>query len=955
MGVFAAAVGLVVLGVAGGASAALPDGRGYELVSPVAKNGVSPYAAVPARSGEAVDFQAAGAFAGATSGSLNLYQSARTSSGWQTTPLTPTPATPLGPLEEQAPVFFSPDLTQTIFTTPQSYAPGDADSGGLDLYLRSSNGALGWLSQGSQGGTVPDQVTFDGATPDAGHVLFSSGESLTADATGVEPSPLFPEAEFLYDRMPAGGQTHLVNVNENGEPTGGAGNAKATIAANPGAASTLTSEYVAAEEEAGIYIASTAGFVKGHMVTIEPGGPAEETLLLDGTGGEGRLGLRHPLAHDHAAGVEVVQAAGGPVAGDTHLTLASGADFASGYPITIEPGGPEQETQIVDGVVGTTLGVTGEDGLVHAHPAGVAVVQDSYGAILGNGTSLTTGAPPVSEYLPADARGGTTTHAISSDGSKVFFESPPPVSGKPVGLYMRENDSRTVEIAGSAQFEGASADGSLVFYTAATKSFFGIDQSRQLHAFNTTGHRIGQVPAMSAIPLSSGLNGDEPPTTTLISEAARGDTSIAVASTAGFVAGETIYLTAFGSTANGSGVVPAVIASVSDAHHLALTEALYHVYNDAGAVPFPVGDAIAGSFRQASVTAVSNDGSHVYFISNGVLAANTNAAGHTAVGNGPNLYVYDTGSGETTFIATVAEKDVVAEGFGAGPLVREPDVSRAAVPSADGAVLVFASAGNLTGQNPAEEFTEVYRYAVGDGSLVCVSCTATGVEPTGDAGFGETAGGTYDPSSLSSPMSEDGSRIFFQTPDSLVGEDTNGGAPPSAKFGTPSSTDVYEWEAGKVHLISSGTSSNPAVLDGTTPSGDDVFFTTDADLVPANSDGGYENVFDARVGGGFPAPAAGAPSCVGQSCRAAFGAPPVFGASGSALLDGSGNLPAPPAVKASGKAKPKAKAGKCRKGLVRKRGNCVKKKTKGKKSAAKKSAAKRAANGLARSNQGGRS
>jgi hypothetical protein len=947
MGVFAAAVGLVVLGllgVAGGASAALPDGRGYELVSPVAKNGVSPYAAVPSRSGEAVDFQAAGAFAGATSGSLNLYQSARTSSGWQTTPLTPTPATPMGPLEEQAPVFFSPDLTQTIFTTPQSYAPGDADSGGLDLYLRSSNGALGWLSQGSQGGTVPDQVTFDGATPDAGHVLFSSGESLTADATGVEPSPLFPEAEFLYDRMPASGQTHLVNVNESGEPTGGAGNAQATIAANPGAASTLTSEYEAAEEESSIHVASTAGFVGGRMVTIEPGGPAEEKLLMNVVIGE-TLVVRHALAHDHAAGVEVVQAAGGPVAGDTSLTLASDAGFVNGYPITIEPGGPEQETQIINGAVGTELNVLGEDGLIHSHPVGVAVVQDSYGAILGNGTTLTTGAPPASEYLPADARGGTTTHAISSDGSKVFFESPPPVSGKPVGLYMRENDSRTVEIAGSAQFEGASADGSLVFYTTATKTLFGIDQTRQLYAFNTTGHQIGQVPAMSAIPLSIGLNGDEPPTTTLTSEAARGDTSIAVVSTAGFVAGETIYL-----AAPGGGSVTAVIASVSDAHHLALTEALYHVYNDVGAVPFPVGNAIAGSFRQASVTAVSNDGSHVYFTSNGVLAANTNAAGHTAVGNSPNLYVYDTGSGETTFIATVAERDVVAEGFGPGPLVREPDVSRAAVPTPDGGVLVFASAGNLTGQNPAEEFSEVYRYAAGDGSLVCVSCTAAGVEPTGDAGFGETAGGTYDPSSLSSPMSEDGSRVFFQTPDSLIPEDTNGSAPPSAKFGTPSSTDVYEWEAGKVHLISSGTSSNPAVLDGTTPSGDDVFFTTDADLVPADSDGGYENVFDARVGGGFPVSAGGTPSCVGQSCRAAFGAPPAFGAPGSVLLGGSGNLPAPPVAKGTVKTKPKAKAGKCRSGFVRKRGRCVKKKVV-KKGRARKSVAKRSA----KSNRGGKS
>ena len=289
------------LGVVGSAYAALPDSRGYELVSPVEKNGVSPYAAVPSLDGGTVDFQARGAFAGATSGSLNLYRSARTSSGWQTTPLTPTPATQLGALEEQAPVFFSPDLTQTIFTTPESYAPGDQDGGALDLYLRSPGGALNWLSQGTQGGTAPAEVTFDGATPDASHVVFSTSESLLPAATGLNLEA-FPEPEYLYERASAGAQTSLVGAN----------------------------------------------------------------------------------------------------------------------------------------------------------------------AILGNGTTLTTGAPPVSEYVPADVD-GTTTHAISSDGSKVFFESPPPDAGETVGLYMREGNG-TVKIAGSAQYEGASADGSLVFFTAAKDS-----------------------------------------------------------------------------------------------------------------------------------------------------------------------------------------------------------------------------------------------------------------------------------------------------------------------------------------------------------------------------------------------------------------------------------------------------------------------------------------------------
>jgi len=197
-----------------------------------------------------------------------------------------------------------------------------------------------------------------------------------------------------------------------------------------------------------------------------------------------------------------------------------------------------------------------------------------------------------------------------------------------------------------------------------------------------------------------------------------------------------------------------------------------------------------------------------------------------------------------------------------------PDVSRPAIPSRDGSVLVFASASNLTGQNAWQEYTEIYRYAVAGEALTCVSCTAPGVKPTGNASLGETGGGTCDPPGLTWAMSEDGSRVFFQTPDSLVPEDTNGSAPVSPKFGTPTSTDVYEWEAGKVTLISSGSASTPAVLQGATPSGDDVLFTTTAQLVAARSDGGYENVFDARVGGGFPEGVKPVVSCVGAGCTA---------------------------------------------------------------------------------------
>ena len=138
-------------------------------------------------------------------------------------------------------------------------------------------------------------------------------------------------------------------------------------------------------------------------------------------------------------------------------------------------------------------------------------------------------------------------------------------------------------------------------------------------------------------------------------------------------------------------------------------------------------------------------------------------------------------------------------------LVGEPDVARPAVPTPDGGVLVFASAGNLTGQNPQEEFSEVYRYAAGDGSLMCVSCTRSGVAPTGMPDSGKRRVGRMTPRGflLRSVLMVLGCSSIPRIRWSL--KTVTPGAPVSAKFGTPSSTDVYEWEAGRVSLISGGS------------------------------------------------------------------------------------------------------------------------------------------------------
>lgn len=144
-------------------------------------------------------------------------------------------------------------------------------------------------------------------------------------------------------------------------------------------------------------------------------------------------------------------------------------------------------------------------------------------------------------------------------------------------------------------------------------------------------------------------------------------------------------------------------------------------------------------------------------------------------------------------------------------------------------------------------------------------------------------------------MSDDGQRAFFAAKDALVPEDTN------------ELQDVYEWHDGTVSLVSTGTATKDVRLLGASHSGDDVFFTTNQRLVGWDTDENVD-VYDARVGGGFPEPPHPDAICEGEECRGApTSAPPVTSA-GSAVFEGPGNPPAP-----SG----------CPKGKARRHGRCV--------------------------------
>ena len=324
-------------------------------------------------------------------------------------------------------------------------------------------------------------------------------------------------------------------------------------------------------------------------------------------------------------------------------------------------------------------------------------------------------------------------------------------------------------------------------------------------------------------------------------------------------------------------------------------------------------DHNAGDPLGADVQSVTppggHDSSYVYFVAKGVLASNTreftNGEGETVVEGAQagkqNLYLWN---GENTiFIATlnVGALNVTDGRFVGGRT------------SPDGRWLAFESGGkSLTGYDngkPNGSFAEeLFLYSAATGQLVCASCNPTGEEDDGRA-YAQGPGGK------SRNLLTDEGRVFFETSEALVPSDTNG------------VLDVYEYEGGRVYLISSGTSSFELNLEGASESGNDVFFRSDQALVPQDNQEGQIVIYDARVAGGLAEPSSPPPCTTADACRTPVSPQPsIYGAPASQTFSGLGNLapPSPTVVK-----KVTKKTVKCKQGLVKnKNGKCIRKKSK---------------------------
>lgn len=300
------------------------------------------------------------------------------------------------------------------------------------------------------------------------------------------------------------------------------------------------------------------------------------------------------------------------------------------------------------------------------------------------------------------------------------------------------------------------------------------------------------------------------------------------------------------------------------------------------------------------VARIAEDGSHIYFAATGVLTQASNGQGGKAEAGADNLYVFDMNTQRTAFVAKLAPKNEEGRSEDEG-IWQQADNGRPAVATPDGRFLVFVSHADLLGE--ATTGSQLYEYDASSGSLRRISL---GQHSSAEAFAPKILSPSYDGESdlvtgaqSHLTMSDDGTYVFFESPDSLTldaPDDQAAGClsvqEPGTCGGEVYTQNVYEYHEGRVSLIASvrPTSFEP-VLTGTTHSGSDVFFTTAESLVAQDTDT-QRDIYDARIDGGFSAPAQQV-GCSGGGCHGPLSAAPQFIPPGSTMSLGGGDLTQP--------------------------------------------------------------
>jgi hypothetical protein len=299
---------------------------------------------------------------------------------------------------------------------------------------------------------------------------------------------------------------------------------------------------------------------------------------------------------------------------------------------------------------------------------------------------------------------------------------------------------------------------------------------------------------------------------------------------------------------------------------------------------------------------VSDDGEWVYFLALGPLVPDMPELDQLA----PSIYQWH--AGRTRFVGHVRQNVLLEQRATGEPVWR--GIIKTSRVTADGRYVLWTTrqGGQLDprdhGACGGGPCVEIYVFDAqangGAGEVWCASCDPAGGPSTGSSSFNVflASGAALQSSHLNRPLSDDG-RVFFHTPEQLLAADRN------------DASDVYEFNtaSASLSLVSSGRAdSRDSYFLESSASGDDVFFATRDRLTGWDVDESYD-IYDARVGGGFPEPPRPRPACAGEACRDALRAAPPMRVAPSTSFHGAGNV----------RSQARKPGRRCRRGKVRKR------------------------------------
>jgi len=284
-----------------------------------------------------------------------------------------------------------------------------------------------------------------------------------------------------------------------------------------------------------------------------------------------------------------------------------------------------------------------------------------------------------------------------------------------------------------------------------------------------------------------------------------------------------------------------------------------------------------GSSGIRATIGVSDDGHYVYFAAGGQLVSGKPL--------GASLYLWH--DGVLSYIGPSPEGLALSENIAARVnWVLSPRQARV---TPDGRHLLFSTidGAGLTGYDHGScesEFglgcRELYVYSAETGALACASCNPSGARATTMATVAtwEHSGAATTSWHQNHALADDGSRVFFTTGDALVPEDVNG------------RRDAYEYDVASrtVHLLSTGVNTSDSYFMDASANGDDAFILTRQPLVGWDGDSAFD-LYDARVGGGFPEPVAPL-DCAGDACQGDQSSPPAAGPVATTVFQGAGNV-----------------------------------------------------------------